>query len=610
MAPLYYASSPVPRPSKGQITGDGRIYDTPATANNGSIQKSRMSPRDSLPLNRQRQDHQSEDSDSNLDPSTSSMTVDKRVNRARLMRRRTLMHYDQQEIAFMKRQLPQLFELAALVRLGPNDGSNPMLPPAQKYAPTVVFKFPGNEGAKVDDGSIIASLSCLCYPDISKAVLTSPETYKDEQFVMTITDQFGDRKFAYCYRFVPMATVVDRFFCNEIVLNGLPQVFCVLTPVQAPNFYSDFVREAALKVKFAKPDDSDELSELKEFLRETFWKPLPGPGGRLTVSGRGPKDIVIAHRMSSCKGIINGLSTLVERIGIDHSLILFTALLSERRVLLVGDSVPAVSKAVQAAAAVLSPFEWPHTLVPVVPDPYVHLCFSPTPYLMGLLRSNLHFLKDMLVGRRFYSGDQEVEEEDEEYILILDLDYGVLKDKDFEDSASVTAVHRCLPPRTARNLKHELKNAITSTADSSMATATSVIESKDAKICDAFVNAFIDLIGHYKEFMVTQQDGQVTFQKQQFINDAATTSQRAFLKWFVETGMFQIWLKKKLDSAMTGSMGVGQRKSMTLGGIAASDAFDRKLDQMKSRRSPGAAAYQFLVETVARRWTSFLRRNK
>lgn len=385
--PIFYASSPVPRPSA--MKEDGRIYDTPISLVNGHSPKPKAGskllrrPRDSLPLNRERNDqqHSPQDGPEEIDVddvNVSLAAIDKRVTRARLMRRRTLMHYDQQEIAFIKRQLPQLFELAALVRLEPNDGSNPMISRDQKYAPTVVYRFPAaNDNGKTDDGSIAASLSCLCYPDISKAILTSPETYKDEQFVMTITDQFGDRKFAYCYRFVPMTTVIERsndrlsptgkvirvgghntgasFYSNEIVLSGLPQVFCVVTPVQAPNFYADFVREAAMKARRMRTDQNfngDDLVDLKAFLQETFWRPLPPPGGRLIVNGSWPKEVVVAHRMSACRGITNGLSTLLERIGVDHTMLLFTALLSERRVLLVGESVPAVAKAVQVSRRV------------------------------------------------------------------------------------------------------------------------------------------------------------------------------------------------------------------------------------------------------------------
>lgn len=213
------------------------------------------------------------------------------------------------------------------------------------------------------------------------------------------------------------------------------------------------------------------------------------------------------------------------------------------------------------------------------------------------------------------NGSQHPDDDDEEYILILDLDYGVLKDKDFNDDqipgVSNPVVHRCLPARTSRVLKQNLRSAMTSPSEfAATVTATSLAEAKDAKVADAFLMAFVDLIGHYKEFLVTQQDGHVTFQKQQFVSDAVTESHRSFLKWFVETGMFQVWLKKKLDTAMTGGGGGGQARSMSLGTVAVSDAFDRKLAQMKARQGQGSAAYHMLLNAVARRWSSFLRRAK
>lgn len=56
------------------------------------------------------------------------------------------------------------------------------------------------------------------------------------------------------------------------------------------------------------------------------------------------------------------------------------------QVLIVSDSVTNVAAYVQMFAALLTPFQWQHTLVPVLPDTSADLVDSPTPYLHGLLR--------------------------------------------------------------------------------------------------------------------------------------------------------------------------------------------------------------------------------
>lgn len=43
-----------------------------------------------------------------------------------------------------------------------------------------------------------------------------------------------------------------------------------------------------------------------------------------------------------------------------------------------------VSRAVQTLARMLAPLEWPYTLVGLLPDSKVELCYCPTPYLAGM----------------------------------------------------------------------------------------------------------------------------------------------------------------------------------------------------------------------------------
>jgi hypothetical protein len=98
-----------------------------------------------------------------------------------------------------------------------------------------------------------------------------------------------------------------------------------------------------------------------------------------------------------------GSAALVAKMGVENVACILAALVAEHRVcvrwfiyiyaiiaefqvLLVGDSIAAVTRAVQTLTSMLSPLSWPHTLIPVVPDQLVDLCHSPTPYFIGILR--------------------------------------------------------------------------------------------------------------------------------------------------------------------------------------------------------------------------------
>ncbi len=65
------------------------------------------------------------------------------------------------------------------------------------------------------------------------------------------------------------------------------------------------------------------------------------------------------------------------------------ALMDERRVAVVGSSVPTVSRVVLALSAMLTPFEWPHLLSPILPKKHAAVLETPFPYLVGVDKKTL-----------------------------------------------------------------------------------------------------------------------------------------------------------------------------------------------------------------------------
>lgn len=59
------------------------------------------------------------------------------------------------------------------------------------------------------------------------------------------------------------------------------------------------------------------------------------------------------------------LSPLLNRLDVSALLMLYTAMLCERRILFVAQSLPTLTACVHAAAALLQPFEWQHIFIPV-----------------------------------------------------------------------------------------------------------------------------------------------------------------------------------------------------------------------------------------------------
>lgn len=74
---------------------------------------------------------------------------------------------------------------------------------------------------------------------------------------------------------------------------------------------------------------------------------------------------------------------------VDAVLALFTALVTERRVVIAGSRLEALSGAVQAANATLYPLSWQHIFLPILPESLLDYLTAPMPFLIGLHSSLL-----------------------------------------------------------------------------------------------------------------------------------------------------------------------------------------------------------------------------
>lgn len=87
-------------------------------------------------------------------------------------------------------------------------------------------------------------------------------------------------------------------------------------------------------------------------------------------------------------------AVLLHALGPRCYLLLLTALLSERRVLMVASSLRKLTACVHAALAALHPLQWQHIFVPVLPSKLLSYACAPYPFLIGLHRSHLPDLLD------------------------------------------------------------------------------------------------------------------------------------------------------------------------------------------------------------------------
>ena len=68
---------------------------------------------------------------------------------------------------------------------------------------------------------------------------------------------------------------------------------------------------------------------------------------------------------------------------------------------------------------------------------------------------------------------------------------------------------------------------------------------RDALVSEAFVHLFVETVGHYDEHWSVDSNDEQVFQRKKFVRDVTSRSIRSFLDWFVETQMFEQFLRER-----------------------------------------------------------------
>jgi hypothetical protein len=108
------------------------------------------------------------------------------------------------------------------------------------------------------------------------------------------------------------------------------------------------------------------------------------------------------------------LSPLLTRLDPQSILLLYSAMLCERRILFVSNSISVLSSSVHAALALLQPFKWQNICIPLIPSKLLDRCCAPMPYIIGLTTEQFTSIND-----EYELGEIVLVSLDEGYIVSL-----------------------------------------------------------------------------------------------------------------------------------------------------------------------------------------------
>ncbi|XP_077399679.1 DENN domain-containing protein 2A-like isoform X2 [Vanacampus margaritifer] len=378
---------------------------------------------------------------------------------------------------------------------------------AGHYVPEVTQQFPPkleqNFKFLTETEHELKIIPKFCFPDTKD--WEPAHSYPSEMFSFVLTGENGSRRFGYCRRLLP---------------NGrgkrLPEVYCIVSHLGCFKLFSKVLDEVERR-RVLSP------ALVQPFMRAIMEAQFPAPGRTITVKtflpGSGtevmelcrPSDSHLEHVDLECL-----LSCLSPRL----LLRVFASLLLERRVILTADKLSILSQCCHAVVAVLYPFVWQHTYIPVLPSSMLDIVCTPTPFLVGLLSTSLPQLSELPL----------------EEVLLVDLGKSrCLKQMDDEDSI--------LPSKLQSALENVLERRRELAGGDHLSTVVS----------EAFVHFFVELVGHYPLFFFSEREDNVSpapsvscyFQREAFRKAVPSKTTRHFLEVFMQTQMFGCFIEER-----------------------------------------------------------------
>ncbi|VDK71891.1 unnamed protein product [Litomosoides sigmodontis] len=421
------------------------------------------------------------------------------------------------------------------------------------YVPCVAYVYPERNSEYLDEGhSSQTDCPDLFIPDFTraKAFIENDRWPGNEEFTLTLTDESGKRTFAYCIRHLIRR---HETYCDQAAYSkegDLPEVFAIISPVHAPLFYFALARECVCYLH-------DSIERLKNLLSVVYRCTFPIDGSSLHVFEK-REDGTERNIVIQGQGPIMGqsdCSAIVRRMGPEVTVAIIGALLAEQRVIIAAGSLQCVCHAVQSVACLLYPFSWPYTLIPVLPDSLLEIVNSPTPYLIGLLRTNMYKLKSLVVKDKNQYTDDLIQDD----LVVVDLDGGIFvpqlaelhpanENVDFKAKNAFALCEKLLIPRKlAASLSTKLEEAV----------AVGEGPRADFLLQKAMLSWFAALIWPYKgcgfcAAFIAESNGDfesIRTSKAQLVSSHTSKSARRFTQWFVETGIFREWIRRKVASA-------------------------------------------------------------
>ncbi|KAG8187207.1 hypothetical protein JTE90_020076 [Oedothorax gibbosus] len=260
--------------------------------------------------------------------------------------------------------------------------------------------------------------------------------------------------------------------------------------------------------------NAKESSILPNFLECLYNTPVPDPGLNLHLLYDEKEFIVYCPNHLKLPSIPENrnLTEYFNAIDAHNMMVIFASMLHERRILVTSKKLSRLSACVQAANSLISPMNWQHIFIPILPKHLIDYLSAPMPFLIGVPSVTFEQFRQ-----------SELSE-----VVILDADNNRVKTP-FEDLET-------LPPEIVSSLKRSLKNPNMMLGDG---------------VSRAFMKALVKLIGGYRDSLKFTLGQKISFDEDAFIQTRPASVQ-PFLETMLHLQIFQQFIESRLDMLNSG----------------------------------------------------------
>ncbi|KAM9342712.1 DENN/MADD domain containing 2Da [Pholidichthys leucotaenia] len=380
----------------------------------------------------------------------------------------------------------------------------------KSYEPQITYQFPKRDGMarkqKEEEEKTLKAITLFCFPDgINWAPLTE---YHSETFSFVLTEIDGSRRNGYCRRLLPGGKGARP-----------PEAYCIISSLACFGLFSKIFDEVEKRRQKS-------MAMIYPFMQKLREAPFPAPGNTVEIKSfipeSGTEIIRLTRPLDSWLEHVN-FATLFDHLTDQEVLMVFAAAVLERRIIFIANELGTLSQVIHAVAALLYPFTWQHTFISIVPEILIDVVMAPTPYLLGVQKHLLDLVTD------------------QSDLLVVDLS----EDKKETFIVSNRDEDCILPPK----LQSEILEAL------SKRKKTSTVEELNRVVSEAFLHFFVKTVGHYTSYVKYNKAGAPgVFEKRSFYKAIESKTTRHFVKLFIQTQMFDLFIQEVEQQQQPGLM--------------------------------------------------------